>query len=134
MLLIITRTSSCIILCCKEMNCEFTAPDIINIALSLITAISASYLAYAALKHSARPNARVHLKEPNILYAGATDLFKFSFQNAGHWYSKPMVVNMTVFINFDNDFEPIVLLYGSTQEIKEENVRIGKGQMKFLKA
>ena len=116
------------------MNSEINTTDLINIGLSLITAISASYLAYAALKHSARPHAKVHLNEPKLLYAGATDLFKFSFQNAGHWYSKPMIVNMTTYINFDTNFEPFFIQYGSTQEIKDENVRIGKGKMKFLKA
>jgi len=116
------------------MDLTLSTSEIINLSLSLVIAVSTSYLAYAALKHTTRPNATVYLNEPKEIYAGNTDLYKFSFKNTGHWYSKPMVVNMTTFINFDEHFEPYYLLYGSAQEIKEDDVRIGKGKMKFLKA
>lgn len=115
------------------MFSQFSIADLINISLSFITAVSASYLAYAALKHSARPNAKVFLVDPEIFYAGETVLFKFSFQNAGHWYSKPMIVNMTTYINFNNNFEPLLILHGSTQQNKNDNVKIGKGKMKYFK-
>lgn len=116
------------------MSSEIRLTEMLNICLSLITALSALYLAYAALKHSARPHAKVHLKEPKYLYAGVTDLFIFSFQNTGHWYSQPMVVNMTAYINFDASFEPLYIRYGSIQDIKNKKVKIGKGKMKYLKA
>ena len=116
------------------MDPILTTSDVINIVLSLITAISTSYLAYAALKHTTRPNATVYLNEPALIYAGDTNSYKFSFKNIGHWYSKPMVVNMTAFINFDEHFDLFFLQYGSAQEVKDDNVRIGKGRMKFLKA
>jgi hypothetical protein len=118
----------------KKMFNEITTIEIINISLGLITAISASYLAYAALKHSARPHAKVYLREPKKFYTSTTEMFKFAFENAGHWYSKPIVVNMTVFLNFDENFDLFHIEYGSAQEIKDDNVRIGKGKMKFLKA
>lgn len=112
---------------------EFSLADLISLSLSFITALSASYLAYAALKHSARPHAKVSI-EPREARAGETALFKFSFRNAGHWYSKPMIVNMTTYVNFDNRFEPLFMQSGSSQEIRNDNVKTGKGKMKYLKA
>jgi hypothetical protein len=108
--------------------------DILNACVAVITAICATYLAYMALKHSAKPRAIVIFEEPYTLNSNETGLLKFKFKNTGHWYAKPMVVNMTVFINFDENFEPIEIRYGSVQETIENNVRIGKGNMKFLKA
>jgi hypothetical protein len=116
------------------MFTESNTLEVLNFLLTLVTAISALYLAYAALKHSARPNADVFLLEPSEIFTNTLYVFKFSFINTGHWYSKPMIVNMTVFINFDESFEPINIKYGSIQEYKDNNVRIGKGNMKFLKA
>jgi hypothetical protein len=108
--------------------------DILNACVAFITAICATYLAYMALKHSAKPRAIVIFEEPFALNCNETGLLKFKFKNIGHWYAQPMIVNMTVFINFDEYFEPIEIRFGSIQEIIESNVRIGKGNMKFLKA
>jgi hypothetical protein len=116
------------------MISEISNIELTNMVLTFIIALSATYLAYAALKHSARPNAKVILIEPDIFYTNETVLFKFSFKNAGHWYSKPMVVNMTVYINFDNRFELIFIKYGSIQHIEDTIVKIGKGKMKYMKA
>jgi hypothetical protein len=108
--------------------------EVINFFLTLVTTISALYLAYAALKHSARPKANVFLIEPNEVFTDTTYNFKFSFVNEGHWYSKPMIVNMTAYINFDGHFDPIYIKYGSVQENKDDHVKIGKEEMKYLKA
>lgn len=116
-----------------NVSTDISITDLINTGLGLITAGCATYLAYAALKHSARPNAKVFMMEPKQLYSGATVLFKFAFQNAGHWYAKPMVVRMTAYINFDRDFEPLSMQSGSTQAVESHDVRIGKGKMKYLK-
>jgi len=108
--------------------------DILNFCIAVITAICATYLAYMALKHSAKPRALVIFEEPYTLEKNTNALIKFQFKNIGHWYAKPMVVNMTVFINFEESFEPIEIRFGSIQEIVDKNVRIGKGNMKYLKA
>jgi len=108
--------------------------DILNACVAVITAICATYLAFFALKHSAKPRAIVTFVEPFQLEKKETALLKFQFKNIGHWYAKPMVVNMTVFINFDESFDPIEIRFGSIQEIVDKNVRTGKGNLKFLKA
>jgi hypothetical protein len=108
--------------------------DILNACLAVITAICATYLAFVALKHTAKPRAIVIFEEPLTLNKNETGLLKFRFKNIGYWYAKPMVVNMTVFINFEENFDPIEIRFGSIQEIIDNNVRIGKGNMKFLKA
>lgn len=41
---------------------------------------------------------------------------------------------MAIFINYDQNLEPIEIRNGSVQEIIEKDVRIGKRNMKYFKA
>jgi|GEM_PF-2107199 len=108
--------------------------DLLNFIIQVITAICATYLAWAVLRHSTKPRAIVYFTEPQTARINETKLFKFPFKNIGYWYAKPIIVNMTVFVNFEPTFELKEIRYGSVQEIIDNNVRDGKGGMKFLKA
>lgn len=108
--------------------------EIINVLFSFIIGLCAFYLSYVALKHSARPKVKLKMLSPKVLHCNKITLFKFEFSNVGYWYTKPPVINLIVFCNFENYFEPLELLYGSNQSIKNNDVKIGKGTMKYLKA
>lgn len=105
-----------------------------NLIFSLITTICALYLAYAALKHSARPNVKVAMLNANSQDCATVARFVFQFTNVGHWYAKPTAINVVAFFNFSPEFELIELRYGAAQEFKSTEVRVGVGKMKYLKA
>ena len=106
----------------------------LNVGLSFVTAVSASYLAFAALVNTTRPRASVVLINHTHSYPGERVVFVFSFKNVGHWYAKPMIVNMTIYINFDSAFDLVEMRSGSTQQNISTNAKIGKGNMKYFKS
>jgi len=108
--------------------------EITNMLFSIIIGICAFYLSYVALKHSARPRVKLKMLSPKVLHCNEFTTFIFEFSNAGYWYTKPPVINLIVFCNFESCFELFELLYGSNQSIKNNDVKIGKGAMKYLKA
>lgn len=105
-----------------------------NLIFSLITTICALYLAYAALKHSARPNVKVAMSTATSQTCSSVVKFVFQFTNVGHWYAKPPAINVVAFCNFSPEFELLELHYGATQQISSKEVKIGVGKMKYLKA
>jgi hypothetical protein len=110
-----------------------SALDIINLALSFVTAVSASYLAFAALAHSARPRASVTLS-PIIAHVAERLTLVFVFKNRGYWYAKPIIVNMTIYINFDSAFDLVEMRSGSSQQNINTEAKSGKGHMKYFKS
>jgi|ERR1700693_52912 len=105
-----------------------------NLALSAVTSLCALFLAYAALKHSAKPNVCVRVLTPTLLYCNEAVLFRFEFTNRGYWYAKPTATDVVVFCNFALEFELIELRYGSVQSYSDTDVRLGVGNMRYLKA
>ncbi len=105
-----------------------------NLILTFIVAVCALYLSFAALKHTARPNVEVRLINSSLLPCGKTVTFIFGFSNIGHWYAKPMAINLVAFCNFDAAFELIELRYGSTQSFVNTDIKEGVGGMNYLKA
>lgn len=114
------------------MNADFVALG--NFVFSFITTICALYLAYAALKHSARPNVKVAMLNPDSQTCSVTTRFVFQFTNVGHWYAKPPAINVVAFCNFSSEFEILELRYGARQQFSKTKVRIGVGNVKYLKA
>jgi hypothetical protein len=108
--------------------------ELFNVGLSFVTAVSASYLAFAALVNTARPRASVVLINHSNNHPGERVVFVFSFKNRGHWYAKPMIVNMTIYINFDGAFDLVEMRSGSSQQNSSTNIKIGKGNMKYFKS
>ncbi|MHB8413798.1 MAG: hypothetical protein ACYDB1_00180 [Acidiferrobacteraceae bacterium] len=107
---------------------------ILNLAFTVVTTICALFLSYTALKHTTRPNIGVRMLTDANLKRGEETKFIFEFTNRGHWYGSPTAVDVTVFCNFDPAFDLREIRYGSIQEIVGTKVRIGVGNMKFLKA
>ena len=105
-----------------------------NLILSFITSLCAIYLAFAALKHSARPNVKVVMANANSQDCSSTTQFIFRFTNVGHWYAKPPAINLVTFCNFSPEFELLELRYGATQQLSNKEVRVGVVKMKYLKA
>jgi hypothetical protein len=107
---------------------------LISFALSTITSICAVYLAYAALKYTAKPYVRVKLLGSNTFQPNTTVDFRFQFTNIGHWYGRPTAINVIAFCNFDPRFQLIELRYGSTQTYVDSDAKAGKGNTMYLKA
>ncbi|MBI3124781.1 MAG: hypothetical protein HYZ10_10300 [Ignavibacteriales bacterium] len=108
--------------------------DNLSLIFSGITTLAALYLSYVALKHSARPSIKIHMTCDQPIYCNEETNFLFELENVGHWYAKPMVVNLIIYFNFDNQFTLNFLKFGSTQELLNKNVKTGVGNMKYLKA
>jgi len=107
---------------------------IADLIFTTITTMCALYLAYAALKHTAKPNVRVRILSHKHLPCNEKCLLKFAFDNIGYWYAKPTAINVTVYFNFDPNFKLIELRYGSNQTYKDRDAKIGVGKMAYLKA
>jgi hypothetical protein len=63
-----------------------------DLAVASVTAVAASYLAFAALKNSAKPRFRVawlRSSQETLRTTGDDDVFIFDVINIGHWYAKP---------------------------------------------
>ncbi len=116
------------------MNSHIDPLTLANLVFSSITTICALYLSYAALKHSARPNVNVKMRNSNTFECSQTILFVFEFTNVGHWYAKPTAIDVVAFCNFDPAFKLIELRYGSIQSYTDTDVKLGVGKMIYLKA
>lgn len=67
--------------------------DTANLIVSSITAIAATYLAFVALRQSAKPNILACWQRGSDLplrpKSGFDDVFIFDVFNVGHWYAQP---------------------------------------------
>jgi hypothetical protein len=116
-----------------------TSADLIalaNLIASTITALCAIYIAFLALRHTAKPRIRVVLlnSEDEVLPCGKEVTFVYEVYNVGYWYGAAPAIDVTVYCNFDPAFQPIELRYGSVQEMSNTHVRIGKGGLKYIRA
>jgi hypothetical protein len=109
---------------------------IANLVVSAVTALCAIYIAFLALRHTAKPRIDVMLLRSGdeLLGCNTEILFNLEVRNVGYWYAAAPAINITVYCNFDPAFAPLELRYGSTQETTNTHVRIGKGGVKYLKA
>lgn len=107
---------------------------IANLGLSATTALCALYLAFATLKHTARPNIGCRLRGPHRVPCSSEALFTLDFENVGYWYAKPIAVNVIAYCNFDPHFKLREIRYGSVGELSSTEVRAGVGGMNYLKA
>lgn len=103
-----------------------------NLLFTMITTVCALYLSLVALRHSALPRIDVRMVAPRAIECSTEHTLIFEFGNVGHWYAKPMAVNVVVYCNFDPHFNPIEIAFGSVQAYKD--TWVGKGKMKYLKA
>ena len=101
---------------------------------SALTSLCAIYLAYAALRHTVRPNIEIRMKSPSRLRCSDVCKMVFEVVNIGHWYGSPMAVDVTVYCDFPLSFELLEMRYGSVQEHRNNEVKPGKGGMRYLKA
>lgn len=115
------------------------APDpiaIANLVISTVTALCAIYIAFLALRHTAKPRIDVsllnHMDEP--LGCNTEIIFDFEVRNIGYWYASAPAINITVYCNFDPAFNLSELRYGSTQETINTHVRTGKRGLKYIRA
>jgi hypothetical protein len=105
-----------------------------GLGVSTITAIAAIYIGYRTLIHTAKPRIHIFLIEGSRVFCNQESLFNFEFCNRGYWYATPPVINLIVYFNFDPAFHLKELRYGSDQENINNQVMIGKGGMKSLRA
>lgn len=106
-----------------------------NLAIGAITALCATYLAFAALKHSAKPKIVVSLPlSAQHVCCNNDYVFVFEITNRGHWYGTPPALNIIVYCNFHSAFDLKELRYGSVQELSNTHVRSGTGGMRFIRA
>jgi len=105
-----------------------------GLILNFLTALAAVYIAFLALVHTAKPRINVVLLEGTTQPCNRLIKLRFELQNVGYWYALPPAIEITTYCNFDPAFDLIGLGYGSQQEIRTAEVRIGKGSRKYLKA
>src|ERR1035437_6360964 len=91
---------------------------IANLVVSAVTALCAIYIAFLALRHTAKPRIDVMLLRSGdeLLGCNTEILFNLEVRNVGYWYAAAPAINITVYCNFDPAFAPLELRYGSTQE------------------
>lgn len=108
--------------------------DYLNLGFTFITTLCALYLAYVALQHSAKPRIKIRLLNRSELLCGNEIIFKFKISNIGYWYAKPIAVNLVVYCNFDKQFDLRKMFYGSVQQLKDDFIKKGVGNMNYFKA
>jgi hypothetical protein len=104
-----------------------------SLCFTVVTTLCVIVLAYLALAQTVRPSITATLVSSINLRCGQESLISFALVNDGHWYGSPMAVDVTVFCNFPPAFELREIRYGSVQEYRNSDVRIGVGGMRFLK-
>jgi hypothetical protein len=109
---------------------------LISLVFTIVTTIGVLYLAYAALRQTARPNLAVSMSRPDSgqCQTASCRWFVFEFVNRGHWYGKPMAVDVTAYCNFPAGFTLHEIRYGSVQEYSDSKVRKSSHGMQYLKA
>jgi hypothetical protein len=107
-----------------------------NLVISTLTAVSAIFIAFLALRHTAKPKIDVLLlnSKDDVLDCGSEVMFIFEVYNVGYWYAAAPALNITLYCNFDPAFDPVELRYGSIQEYLNKHVRVGKGGLKYIRA
>lgn len=114
--------------------------NIISMVLSAITSLFAGYIAFVTLRLTATPRVRIDFlnakggnNRPSFK-AQSQKMLKFSITNAGHWYAKPPALRIHMFISFEPGCSPTAVRYGSVQEIRNTDVKIGIGRRPYLEA
>lgn len=105
-----------------------------SLAMSSITATCAIYLSFVALRHTAKPNVGVKLGSDSVIRREQRTILIFELFNAGYWYAHPVVINLTLFFNFDPEFELLESRYGSAQTYVRSDPKCGVGGSVYLKA
>ena len=85
-----------------------------DLGVSAITAVAATYLAFVALRHSAKSRISVvwHHSSQLPLTAGTDDHFIFDVSNVGHWYAKPVARDIIVEFRCSDIFRNAQLFRG----------------------
>lgn len=109
---------------------------LISLIFTVITTACVIFLSFTALVQTARPKIKVRLLPPaRGQWLIATDeRFVFRVVNAGHWYGSPIAVDVTVYCNFPESFSLREMRFGSTQQLSDTRVKIGKDEMHYFKA
>lgn len=107
---------------------------LIGLTFSVVTTCCTLFIAYIALVHTTRPNIACRMLSSKSLQCGAENIYVFEVFNAGHWYASPMAVDVTVYCNFPQDFQLKEIRFGSVQEHIRNEIKIGVGGMRYLKA
>ena len=105
--------------------------------LNLASLALLGYLALLALRFTAKPKIKITLRNfsgKGFVPCGQIVWLVFYIENVGHWYAKPAVTNLRLWINFDNAFDPIQLRWGSQFEKINQNVRPVRNYAKCLTA
>lgn len=89
--------------------------EIANFALSSVTAMAALYIAFVALRHTAKPKLRVTWQRGSQLPLTPQDTnFIFDVFNVGHWYGKPTAKEVVIEFDFPEIFGRVELRCGSS--------------------
>jgi hypothetical protein len=107
--------------------------------LNLLSFIILGCIAYLTLKFTAKPKIKVvFVGTENILgsywfHSDQITNFRFYLENIGRFYAKPATSITTIYLNFDPQFEPISVRYGSTLEKNSKEIYRGKNNCKYFK-
>lgn len=107
---------------------------LISLIFTVITTVCVLFLAYVALGQTARPNITVRMLSSDCIECGTASSHVFELINVGHWYGSPIAVDLTVYFNFPAEFDLRELQYGSIQEHRNKEVKVGVGGMRYFKA
>src|SRR5262245_32339786 len=107
---------------------------LVGLFFTVLTSVCAIFLAYAALRHTVRPNIILRMTSPKKLHCSSDCMLVFEAVNVGHWYGSPMAVEVTVYCNFPSSFDLKEMRYGSVQQHQNTEVKFGKGGVRYLKA
>ncbi len=113
--------------------------DIISLIFLVISSVFLGFLTFLMLKSSAKPKLKVKVSSNDrrnklVFYKGEKNTVRFYLENVGHWYGKPVATSIVLYMNFESEFEPTKMRYGSSLEKEDQTVRRGKGDSKYLRA
>lgn len=116
---------------------NFTTADLIAIATLIttsVTAICTLYLALASLHHAAKPKIKVEMQTVRRQRTDTLQQYVFTYVNIGHWYGKPLAINVTTFINFDPAFELIGMRFGANLDYQYTKERFAVDGFRYMKS
>lgn len=111
----------------------------ISCIINLLSFVVIGIIAYQTLKHTAKPKLKIKLKKKKIrraywLISDADTELEFELKNIGHFYAKPAIVNMVLYVNISPEFKAYLLEYGSVLQNTSKEVLRGKENGKYMVA
>ncbi|MCK4821456.1 hypothetical protein KA005_37165, partial [bacterium] len=111
-----------------------------SLVINFISFVFLGVIAFLTLRFTAKPKLKIGLKDVEkiqgsyLFGSGQIAKLRFYLSNKGHFYAKPAIINVLLYINFHPSFDPIKANYGSVLELDTNEVHRGKHNSKYLVA